>query len=197
MRPLSSGLLVSVTLVGLAVGTGNADARGVGAGRGVGRTSVAGLAGHGRTSRPALGFDDRSVGRHAFVRGPGFGPGYGDGPGSIGFGPGYGTSVRFGERYGFHRGYGREGFEGTYGNLGYGLGSSSGSFGRHFVPAVAGIRPSPVQPPSLHVLGTGPQRVVASRTDRAGRGNPLIASSDDAAGPSGVVGSGPKIIHLR
>lgn len=198
MRPLSSGLLVSVTLIGLVVGAGAAEARGASGRIGVARSSSSSFASHARATRTSAGFNEQFGGRNAFVRGPGFGPGYGEGPGSIGFGPGYGTSVGFGERYDVRRGKGR--FDGAYGgpgNLGYGPGFYSGAFGRRFVPAAAGIRPPPVQPPALHVLGTGPQRVAASRTDSAGRGGPLIASSEDAAGPSGVVGSGPKIIHLR
>lgn len=183
MRPVSGLVFTAVLACFSAYGMGAAEARGGGHG-GAGRASVRLALPRGVAFQRSKGF-----GSGGFVRGPGFGPGYGD---RFSFGRGFGG-----------RGYGQAGGRGTdgYGAFGYGAGPYGGYVGNvpsyrsgYGAPVAVGMRAPPVTSPAIYVVGAG--RVRSAGHGPSGRG-PVESRPADALGESGVVGTGPRVIQVR
>jgi hypothetical protein len=201
MRPASSRLVMLTAAAGLFwAGTSEAFARG-------GAVS-GGFAGARFAGRPAVGF---RAGHGAFGRHAGFLRFDGRRFRGLGHGPydrfGYGR--RPGHGYGEYGGYGLGGY--GYGGYGYGglYGGVYGTEGGYAsprlplprepgLPVAAGIPAPAVQPPAIYVIGrrsaaaTGIGRMAGRRSSGV-----VAATSNDVAGESGVVSSGPRVTRLR
>ncbi len=199
MRPLSSCLMIAVATSATALAAAPDAAA---AGRGGG---FSGGARSGGVSFSGGGFRGGGLGwggyagRYGFRQRSGFG--------------------QFGRRG--RDGFGRDGFRGACGRGAYGCAFSGGFYGYGFglgyspygfpsgpqggptnganfapgLPASAGIRPPPVQPPAIYVLG-GPSRS-AARSVSVRRGGGAMADSAGASEESGVVSSDPRLIRAR
>ncbi len=206
MRALSSGLVMSAAAAVLVMaGIGDASALG----RGGGGSGVGG--------RSFGGGQVRVSGRNGFGRVGGFGIrgriGFGFGPGARGLSARGFAGHRFdrfargcrfggcGSRYGYGFGSAGYGFDG----YGFGSGSYGGYYGRPYgqpsggfdqgIPASAGIRPSPVLPPAIYVIGAR-SGSVGARTRGAGRGRSSSVDTAEMHGESGVM-SAPRITRTN